>query len=193
MVHDTRGGVVGAIATMGVVAGTEIPMFLGAMIMGPLGGWTMKRLDALWDGSIRPGFEMLVNNFSAGIWGAIVATFGFFVMSPVVTFLSDRLGDGVDFLVDNSLLPLTSLIIEPAKVLFLNNAINHGVLTPLGTTEALEEASRSSSSWRPTPAPAWACCSPTWSSAGASPRRRPRAPRSSTSSAASTRSTSPTS
>ncbi|NYI45074.1 PTS system mannitol-specific IIC component [Nocardioides aromaticivorans] len=139
MVHDTRGGVVGAIATMGVVAGTEIPMFLGAMIMGPLGGWTMKRLDALWDGSIRPGFEMLVNNFSAGIWGAIVATFGFFVMSPVVTFLSDRLGDGVDFLVDNSLLPLTSLIIEPAKVLFLNNAINHGVLTPLGTTEALEE------------------------------------------------------
>lgn len=139
MVHDTRGGVVGAIATMGVVAGTEIPMFLGAMIMGPLGGWTMKRLDALWDGRIRPGFEMLVNNFSAGIWGAIVATFGFFVMSPVVTFLSDRLGDGVDFLVDNSLLPLTSLIIEPAKVLFLNNAINHGVLTPLGTAEALEE------------------------------------------------------
>lgn len=139
MVHDTRGGVVGAIATMGVVAGTEIPMFLGAMVMGPLGGWTMKRLDALWDGRIRPGFEMLVNNFSAGIWGAIIATFGFFVMSPVVTFFSDRLGDGVDFLVDNSLLPLTSLIIEPAKILFLNNAINHGVLTPLGTTEALEE------------------------------------------------------
>lgn len=139
MVHDTRGGVVGAIATMGVVAGTEIPMFLGAMMMGPLGGWTMKRLDALWDGRIRPGFEMLVNNFSAGIWGAIVATFGFFVMSPVVTFLSDRLGEGVDFLVDHSLLPLTSLIIEPAKVLFLNNAINHGVLTPLGTTEALED------------------------------------------------------
>ncbi|WP_028655091.1 PTS mannitol transporter subunit IICBA [Nocardioides sp. J54] len=139
MLYDTRGGVVGAIATMGVVAGTEIPMFLGAMIMGPLGGWTMKHIDALWDGKIRPGFEMLVNNFSAGIWGAIVATFGFFVMSPIVTFLSDRLGDGVDFLVDNSLLPLTSLIIEPAKVLFLNNAINHGVLTPLGSSEVLED------------------------------------------------------
>ncbi|TWG96366.1 PTS system mannitol-specific IIC component [Nocardioides sp. J9] len=139
MLYDTRGGVVGAIATMGVVAGTEIPMFLGAMIMGPLGGWTMKHIDALWDGKIRPGFEMLVNNFSAGIWGAVVATFGFFVMSPIVTFLSDRLGDGVDFLVDNSLLPLTSLIIEPAKVLFLNNAINHGVLTPLGSSEVLED------------------------------------------------------
>ena len=138
IVYDTRGGVVGAIATMGVIAGTEIPMFMGAMIMGPLGGWTMKRIDAIWDGKIRPGFEMLVNNFAAGIWGGILATFGFFIMSPIVTFIADKLGAGVDFLVDNGLLPLTSLIIEPAKVLFLNNAINHGVLTPLGTAEAAE-------------------------------------------------------
>jgi len=139
MVYDTRGGVVGAIATMGVIAGTEIPMFMGAMIMGPLGGWTMKHIDALWDGKIRPGFEMLVNNFAAGIWGGVLATFGFFVMSPMVTFIADKLGAGVDFLVDNGLLPLTSLIIEPAKVLFLNNAINHGVLTPLGTAEAVDK------------------------------------------------------
>jgi PTS system mannitol-specific IIC component len=138
MVYDTRGGVVGAIATMGVIAGTEIPMFMGAMIMGPLGGWSMKHIDAIWSHKIRPGFEMLVNNFAAGIWGAILATFGFFVMSPIVTWISDRLGSGVDFLVSNDLLPLTSLIIEPAKVLFLNNAINHGVLTPLGTAEAVE-------------------------------------------------------
>ena len=139
MVYDTRGGVVGAIAAMGVIAGTDIPMFMGAMIMGPLGGWTMRKVDALWDGKIRPGFEMLVNNFAAGIWGAILATFGFFVMSPIVTWISDRLGSGVNFLVDNGLLPLTSIIIEPAKVLFLNNAINHGVLTPLGTNEAVEQ------------------------------------------------------
>ena len=139
MLYDTRGGVVGAIATMGVIAGTEIPMFMGAMIMGPLGGWTMKKVDSLWDGKIRPGFEMLVNNFSAGIWGGILATFGFFVMSPIVTWISDRLGSGVEALVDNGLLPLTSILIEPAKILFLNNAINHGVLTPLGTAEALED------------------------------------------------------
>ena len=68
-----------------MIAGTEIPMFMGAMIMGPLGGWTMKRIDAIWDGKIRPGFEMLVNNFSAGIWGGILATFGFFGMSPILT------------------------------------------------------------------------------------------------------------
>ena len=66
---NIRGGVVGAIATMGAVTGADVPMFLGAMIMGPLGGYTMRKIDALWDGKIKPGFEMLVNNFSAGIWG----------------------------------------------------------------------------------------------------------------------------
>jgi len=138
MIYETRGGVVGAIATFGVIAGTEIPMFMGAMIMGPLGGWTMKHIDAIWDGKIRPGFEMLVNNFSAGIWGMALATFGFFGMSPILTRVSNVAEDGVKWLVDNDLLPFTSLLIEPAKVLFLNNAVNHGVLTPLGGTEALE-------------------------------------------------------
>ncbi len=137
-IYKTRGGVVGAIATFGVIAGTSIPMFMGAMIMGPLGGWTIKRLDAIWSHKIKPGFEMLVNNFSAGIWGMLLAIFGFFVMSPIVTWVADRLGEGVSWLVDNNVLPFTSIIIEPAKVLFLNNALNHGVLTPLGLTEAKE-------------------------------------------------------
>lgn len=136
MMYDVRGGVVGAIATMGVIVGTDIPMFLGAMLMGPLGGWTMKRIDAAWDGKIKPGFEMLVNNFSAGIWGGILAVAGFFGIGPVVEVFSRAAGNVVQWLVEHSLLPLTSLLIEPAKVLFLNNAINHGVLTPLGTAEA---------------------------------------------------------
>ena len=138
MVYSTRGAVVGAIATMGVIAGSDVPMFLGAMIMGPLGAWVMKKIDALWDGKIRPGFEMLVDNFSAGIVGLIMAAFGFFGIGPIVSAFSRSAGHVVDFLVDHNLLPLTSIFIEPAKVLFLNNAINHGVLTPLGTTQALE-------------------------------------------------------
>ena len=138
MIHGNRGAVVGAIATMGVVAGADVPMFMGAMIMGPLGGWAMKKLDALWEGKIRPGFEMLVDNFSAGILGMFLALFGFFGIGPIVSSFTRVAGNAVDFLVDNNLLPLTSILIEPAKVLFLNNAINHGVLTPLGTTQALE-------------------------------------------------------
>ncbi|MDQ0828080.1 PTS system mannitol-specific IIC component [Arthrobacter sp. B2I5] len=138
-VYDVRGGVVGAIGTMGVIVGAGIPMFIGAMIMGPLGGWTMKKIDMLWDGKIRPGFEMLVNNFSAGIWGALLAMLGFFGISPLVTAFSTAAGNVVQFLVNNGLLPLTSIFIEPAKVLFLNNAINHGVLTPLGVQQSLDQ------------------------------------------------------
>jgi PTS system mannitol-specific IIC component len=139
MVYDVRGGVVGAIGTMGVIVGAGIPMFIGAMIMGPLGGWTMKKLDSIWDGKIRPGFEMLVNNFSAGIWGALLAMLGFYGISPLVTAFSTGAGNVVQFLVNNGLLPLTSIFIEPAKVLFLNNAINHGVLTPLGIQQSLDQ------------------------------------------------------
>jgi len=139
-IYKQRGGVVGAIATMGVIAGTSIPMFMGAMVMGPLGGWSMKKIDSIWDGKIRPGFEMLVNNFAAGIWGMILAVFGFFAMGPVIiTPFATAAGNVVQWLVDRGLLPLTSIFIEPAKVLFLNNAINHGVLTPLGTQQSLEQ------------------------------------------------------
>ncbi len=137
--NNIRGGVVGAIATMGAIAGASVPMFLGAMIMGPLGGWSMKKIDALWAHKIRPGFEMLINNFSAGIWGGFLAVIGFVVAGPFVEAFSKLASNVVDTLVSNNLLPLTSVFIEPAKILFLNNAINQGILTPLGTAEALEK------------------------------------------------------
>jgi mannitol PTS system EIICBA or EIICB component len=138
MVYGERGGVVATIATMGVIVGTNIPMFLGAMIMGPLAAWITKQMDRIWDGKIRAGFEMLVNNFSAGILGMLLAIVGFFVFGPVMLGISAGLGAAVDFLVSLSLLPVVSIIVEPAKVLFLNNAINHGVFTPLGIEQATE-------------------------------------------------------
>jgi mannitol PTS system EIICBA or EIICB component len=133
LVHDQRGGVVGAIATMGVIVGApDTPMFLGAMIMGPLGGYVIKKFDSAIEGKIRAGFEMLVNNFSAGILGGILAILAFLGIGPAVDGLTNLLVAGVDWLIDAGLLPLTSLLIEPAKILFLNNAINHGVLSPIG-------------------------------------------------------------
>jgi PTS system mannitol-specific IIC component len=138
MVYGARGGVVATIAVMGVIVGTNIPMFLGAMIMGPLAAWITKQMDRIWDGKIRPGFEMLVNNFSAGILGMILAIVGFFAFGPVFLGISAVLGGIVGWLVQFNLLPLLSIIVEPAKVLFLNNAINHGVFTPLGIEQAAE-------------------------------------------------------
>src|SRR5262245_54808940 len=142
LVHGQRGAVVGAIATVGVAVGAEVPMFLGAMIIGPLTAYLLK----LWDGfaveRTPAGFEMLIENFSAGIIGGGMALLGLLGIGPVVEALTNVAGNGVDWLVDNSLLALVSIIVEPAKVLFLNNAINHGVLGPLGVAEA-KEAGRS--------------------------------------------------
>ncbi|MCS6711547.1 PTS sugar transporter subunit IIA [Brachybacterium sp. EF45031] len=167
MVYDARGAVVGVTATMGVIAGSDwliqqentrlladwvaagnaeadfaplgqVHMFIGAMMMAPFAAWAMKQLDRLWADRIPAGFEMLVNMFSAGIWGTIAALLGFFALAPVINAVMAALSAGVAALVGAGLLPLVSLLIEPAKVFFLNNAINHGVLTPLGTQEAGE-------------------------------------------------------
>ena len=136
MVYGVRGGVVGTVATMGVIVGAGIPMFLGAMIMGPGAAWIMKQIDKLWAGKIKAGFEMLVDNFSGGIVAGLLALFGWWAIAPAVTALSNFLEGVVDWLVTNHLLPIASLFVEPGKILFLNNAINHGVFTPLGTIEA---------------------------------------------------------
>jgi PTS system mannitol-specific IIC component len=135
-VGKLRGAVVGSIATIGVIVGAEIPMFLGAMIAGPLGGYCIKKIDELLEKRIPVGFEMLVNNFSAGIVGAVLAVIAMVAINPFCVLLTNGFAAGVQFLVNLGLLPLTAIFVEPAKVLFLNNAINHGIFTPLGLDNA---------------------------------------------------------
>ena len=142
MIAGDRGSVIGAIATVGIVVGAgDTTMLIGGMIMGPLGGWVIEKFDELVDGKIPSGFEMLVNNFSVGILGLILAIIGFYAIGPVVIAITSVLQAGVEFLVKRNLIFLTSLFIEPAKVLFLNNAINHGILSPLGIEQAKEMGS----------------------------------------------------
>src|SRR5699024_5813841 len=138
LVYDKRGGVIGAIGTMGVIVGADIPMFLGAMIMGPLSGYLMKKVDDLFQDKIRSGFEMLYNNFSLGILGAIIAGVALKLIGPVVEGLNNVLAAGVETIINAGLLPLANIIIEPAKILFLNNAINHGILGPIGVEQSAE-------------------------------------------------------
>ena len=142
MVGGDRGAVVGAITTMGVIVGTDIPMFMGAMIVGPLGGIAIKKFDEAVHGKVKSGFEMLVNNFSAGIIGMICAIIAFIVIGPAVKILSGGLAAGVNAMVEAGALPLASIFVEPAKILFLNNAINHGIFSPLGIQQS-EEIGRS--------------------------------------------------
>lgn len=138
VVAGQRGGVIGAIASMGVIVGSEDPMFIGAMVVGPLAAWVIKKFDKLMENRVRAGFEMLVNNFSLGIIGAILAIVAMKGITPLVSLLNGWMETGVGFFVDHGLLPLTSIFIEPAKVLFLNNAINHGILSPMGIKQVEE-------------------------------------------------------
>ena len=137
-VGGQKGAVTGALATLGAIASTDATMFIGAMICGPLGGWCIKKFDQKMEGHIPAGFEMVVNNFSVGIIGGILAILSIFVIGPACVVITNILGTGVSFLVDHGLLPFTAVLVEPAKVLFLNNAINHGVFTPIGTAQAME-------------------------------------------------------
>lgn len=139
LVGGDRGGVMGAIATIGVIVGApDYPMLMGAMVMGPLSGFVIKKFDQAMDGHMPAGFEMLINNFSIGIIGMIMAIIGYYAIGPFMAAILVILKGGVEILVNHNLLPLAAIFIEPAKVLFLNNAINHGIFTPIGVEQAAE-------------------------------------------------------
>lgn len=138
LIYGHRGGVVGAVATAGIIVGSEVPMFLGAMIAGPIGGYLIKKIDGFTMERTRAGFEMLVNNFSAGILGAVLAILGVIIIGPVLGAGSTALGEIVKWIMAAGLLPFADIPIEVGKVLFLNNAINHGVLAPLGAQEVAQ-------------------------------------------------------
>ena len=137
-VAGERGGVIGAIAAVGVIVGSDIPMFIGAMIMGPLAGYAIRRFDRMVEGRVKAGFEMLVSNFSIGILGMLLAVLGYNVVGSVVSGLTMLISSGAELVIRHGLLPLVSLFVEPAKVLFLNNAVNHGIFSPIGIEQARE-------------------------------------------------------
>ena len=139
LIGGDRGGVIGAIATIGVIVGApDYPMLMGAMVMGPLAGFVIKKFDQAMDGRMPAGFEMLINNFSIGILGMLLAILGYYAIGPFMSAVLIVLKGGVEVLVNHNLLPLSAIFIEPAKVLFLNNAINHGIFTPIGIEQAAE-------------------------------------------------------
>ena len=137
-VAGERGGVIGAIAAVGVIVGSDIPMFIGAMIMGPLAGYAIRRFDRMVEGHVKAGFEMLVSNFSIGILGMLLAVLGYYVVGSVVSGLTMLISSGAELVIRHGLPPLVSLFVEPAKVLFLNNAVNHGIFSPIGIEQARE-------------------------------------------------------
>ncbi len=139
LVHGKRGAVAGALATFGLTVGSDVAMFLGAMIVGPLGGWIIKKFDQAIDGKVREGFEMIVDNFSLGIIGGIFCILSFLFIEPIMETITAGLASGVIWVMDHKLLPLSAIFIEPARVLFLNNVIDHGILAPIGLEQVASQ------------------------------------------------------
>ncbi len=138
IVGGKRGRVIASIAIVGAIVGSEYTMLMGAMLVGPLAGWIIKKWDA-WSKNWTPaGFEMLVDNFSLGILGLLLTLFSYVAIGPFMGAILTVLTAGVQVLTNFNLVPLLAIFIEPAKVLFLNNAINHGIFTPIGTTQVAE-------------------------------------------------------
>lgn len=154
MIGGDRGRVVGAIAVIGaIMSNTSITMLMAAMVIGPLAGFCIKKFDEAMDGHMPAGFEMLINNFSAGIIGMVLAMLGYVVIGPVMSGILQIMSSGVRVLVEHELLPLVAVFIEPAKVLFLNNAINHGIFTPIATAQAAEAGKSIMYMLEPNPGP----------------------------------------
>ena len=133
MVGGDRGGVLGAFVTIGAIVAVEgTPMFMAAMILGPFSGWVIKKFDHAIDGKIPGGFEMIVNNFSLSIIGAILCCFAYLIFGPIMDAVTTVLTNGVNWIIDHNALPFSAIFVEPAKVLFLNNALDHGIFGPIG-------------------------------------------------------------
>lgn len=139
MFYQERGAIVAVVATFGLLVGSDITMFIGAMIMAPIAALTIKKFDELVMDKVPTSTKALVSNFSAGIIGTILAIIGCLVIGPVCISLNNVLQSGVNFFVNKGILPLLSIFVEPAKVLFLNSAINHGILAPIGINQVLEK------------------------------------------------------
>ena len=138
LVYGKRGGVAGAVGTIGLIVGSGIAMFLGAMIMGPLSALVVKKFDKMIDGKIPTGFEMVINNFSLGIIGFLLCLCSFFFVGPMIETANNAVSYLIQQLVKTGFLPILSLINEPAKVLFLNNVIDQGIYYPLGMQQVVE-------------------------------------------------------
>ena len=135
-VAGQRGRVIGSIAVMGAIIGSEYTMLMGAMLMGPLAGFVIKKWDEFADNWKPAGLEMLIDNFSLGILGMLLMIAGYYGVGPFMGAILVVLQSGVELLVNAHLLPLLAVFIEPAKVLFLNNAIGNGVFVPIATEQA---------------------------------------------------------
>lgn len=130
------GGAIAVMAVSGMILADDETGILGAMILGPVSGILWKYILEPGVRKVKAGLEMLVRNVAAAFAGSIMALLAFYLVAPAIAVCVHVLLSGIDYLIGHKLIWLVSIVIEPAKVFFLNNSINHGILIPLGMQQA---------------------------------------------------------
>ncbi|MFB8538316.1 PTS transporter subunit EIIC [Enterococcus thailandicus] len=138
---NQRGAIVGAIATLGIIVGSTAPQIVGAMIMGTLAGKVYDFFENKVKEQFTIGYEMLIHNLLVGIIGGVCCLLGMIVITPLISSVSQMISQAILWLTEMKMLTLAHVLLEPLKVLFFNNIINHGILTPLGIEFAQQENS----------------------------------------------------
>lgn len=141
MIAGAEGGILAVLAISGLLLSENSIGLLGAMLIGPFAGKLWKYEEQFVERYAGPSFQMLVRNLLIGVCGGILSVLGYFLVSPVLGVVVKTAYGAIDWLVSSQLIGLISIVIEPAKVFFLNNVINHTILVPIGIGQMQEAES----------------------------------------------------
>ncbi|PPE06648.1 PTS transporter subunit EIIC [Mesoplasma corruscae] len=157
MIYGIRGGMLATFVILGTIIGTDWiyanhitladgshpgspNQFIGAMVVGPLSGWFLKKMESFYLEKINKSYEMLVKNFGIGFFGILLALVTFFGWGWIMWGITWTMIQIISLFGSNKwLAPLMGIFTEPVKVSFLNNALNHGVMGPIGYNEIAQQ------------------------------------------------------
>lgn len=138
-IEEKYGGITAVIIMGGVLAQYKIGSLLEPIFIGAAGGYSIKKYGEFIKKYEYPGYEMLINNLGLASIGLSLI----WLINKGLPFYEEFQllfqQNVVSRLFNVEYLPLYSIIIEPSKVFFMNNFINHGIFSVLGVSELTEK------------------------------------------------------
>lgn len=140
-VGGKEGGIAGVLAISGVIWHESSAELLGAMLLGPAAGYLWKK-ECLWVEKYFPScMQMLGKNMLLGTTGALFSAADIYLILPLLKQTAALFFSWISFLTRCNMTACLSFFIEPAKVFFLNNVVNHMMLVPAGMEQIQETGS----------------------------------------------------
>ncbi|MDW2800210.1 protein-N(pi)-phosphohistidine--sugar phosphotransferase [Clostridium boliviensis] len=135
------GGLAGTLAASVVVMAEPVSAMILSVTAGGVAGFLCKKgLDRIknW---IPSGFEMLFSNLYLASLGLLAGGAAYVLLIPEAEWMLGFLGNGLSLMIDRGIIPFISFVVEPLKIIFFNNWINHGIFLPLGLEQLKTQGS----------------------------------------------------